>query len=541
MGTEEQILRVPVDRGICCHVGGDIVFDSARNLILSTGDDTNPFESDGYNPVDDREERNPAFDARRSAGNTNDLRGKLLRITPTDDGGYTVPEGNLFPYNTAGTKAEIYAMGLRNPFRIEIDPDDDTIFVGDYSPDVGSPDPERGPAGQGRWIAVDEPANYGWPYCVTPDIAYHEWDFETETDLGEFDCSRPTNDSPYNDGLTELPAVEDSAIVYTYTASTEFPELGTGGIGPMAGPAYDADSVQPRFSRHSGAWPAYYDGKPLFYEWTRDWIKGLTLDEDHEVTAIEPVLDSFATDDPMDLEFGPNGSLYMLEYGDGYFSENPEAELSRIDYVGSDGNFAPEVDIEADPSVGLSPLEVSFTSDVSDAEGDRVQYAWDFDGDGKVDSREQNPTHTYEDDGVYVATLTVTDRGGRDRGKIGSDYVEIQVGNEAPVVEFVTPQEGDAFSFGDTVSYEVSVTDDQEVDCANVTVTYVLGHDQHGHPQTTASGCTGSIVTTVPSGHDPATDDLNGVFVAEYTDQGGDGGTEPLSGSDQVVLEPTEG
>ena len=34
--------------GICCHVGGHIDFDSQGNLYLSTGDDTNPFESDGY-------------------------------------------------------------------------------------------------------------------------------------------------------------------------------------------------------------------------------------------------------------------------------------------------------------------------------------------------------------------------------------------------------------------------------------------------------------------------------------------------------------
>lgn len=97
LDSEEQILQVPVDRGICCHIGGDIVFDSDGNLIMSTGDDTNPFESSGFDPIDEREERNPAFDAQRSAGNTNDLRGKLLRITPTDGGGYTIPAGNLSP------------------------------------------------------------------------------------------------------------------------------------------------------------------------------------------------------------------------------------------------------------------------------------------------------------------------------------------------------------------------------------------------------------------------------------------------------------
>ena len=129
----------------------------------------------------------------------------------------------------------------------------------------------------------------------------------------------------------------------------------------------------------------------------------------------------------------------------------------------------------------------------------------------------------------------MTDR----RGASVSDYVEIIVG-QRPVVRFVTPTEGDPFAFGNTVQYQVVVDDDNlPADwCSRVRVTYILGHDTHGHPQTTAQGCTGSITTTVPSGHDPANDDLNAVFVAEYTDAGS-GNLPPLTGTDQVVLEPT--
>ncbi|MEV0564192.1 PQQ-dependent sugar dehydrogenase, partial [Dactylosporangium sp. NPDC050588] len=50
MSSQVNILDVPANRGICCHVGGDIDFDAAGNLYLSTGDDSNPFDSAGYSP-----------------------------------------------------------------------------------------------------------------------------------------------------------------------------------------------------------------------------------------------------------------------------------------------------------------------------------------------------------------------------------------------------------------------------------------------------------------------------------------------------------
>lgn len=537
LSTEQQILDVPVDRGICCHVGGDIVFDSQGNLLLSTGDDTNPFESGGYAPLDDREGRNPAYDARRSAGNTNDLRGKILRITPTAGGGYTVPDGNLFEPGTAGTKPEIYLMGVRNPFRIEVDPRTDALYVADYSPDARTADPDRGPAGHGKWFVATEPGNHGWPFCATADLPYRDHDFATGESGERFDCAAPVNDSPHNTGLTELPPVLQPDVWYTYGQSAEFPELETGGIGPMAGPAYAFDPATTRTPR-SVAWPEHYDGMPLFYEWTRDYVKGMRLDDQGDLGSIEAVLDSMVFDNPMDMEFGPNGALYVLEYGDGFFSENPDAQLSRFDYIGPDGNHAPTPVISAEPTVGAEPLVVEFSSEgTSDPDGDRVHYQWDFDGDGEFDAGGASPSHTYTEPGVYRATLTVTDVGGADRGRRASADVDVVVGNDVPQVRLVSPVEGQSFAFGDTVSFEVEVSDDQPVDCDRVEVTYVLGHDEHGHPQTTASGCTGTIETTVPEGHDPDEDDLSAVFVAEYTDEGV-GDVPPLTGSAEVVLDP---
>ena len=95
----------------------------------------------------------PWFDARRSALNTNDLRGKLLRINVADDGSYEPVAGNLFDGTEGGggkTRPEIYAMGFRNPFRIQVD-SDDVAYITDYSPDSRVPGLLRGPAARAGW------------------------------------------------------------------------------------------------------------------------------------------------------------------------------------------------------------------------------------------------------------------------------------------------------------------------------------------------------------------------------------------------------
>ena len=130
LDTKKVILEVPTQRKQCCHTGGSITFDAQGNLYVSTGDNTSPFASDGYDPIDERPGRSP-WDAQKSAGNTNDLRGKILRIHPEADGTYTIPEGNLFPKGQEKTRPEIYTMGHRNPFRISVDQKTGYLYWGD--------------------------------------------------------------------------------------------------------------------------------------------------------------------------------------------------------------------------------------------------------------------------------------------------------------------------------------------------------------------------------------------------------------------------
>ncbi len=505
--SEVAVLDVAADRGICCHVGGDIDFDAAGNLYLSTGDDTEPFNSDGYTPIDERPNRNPAQDAQRSSANTNDLRGKVLRIKVEADGSYTIPTGNLFPPGTADTRPEIYAMGFRNPVRMSVDKQTGIVYLGDYGPDASAASDERGPGGQVEFNRITGPGNFGWPYCIGDNEAYNDYTFPDGPSGPKFNCSNPVNDSLRNTGLTTLPPAQPAWIWYD---GGSIPEFGNGGESPMGGPVYRYDAANPSDVK----FPESYDGDYFAGELGRSWIKTI------EVTANggRGTITDFPWEGTqvMDMAFGPDGALYVLDYGTSYGGDENSA-LYRIDYV--TGNRAPTAVASATPTSGTLPLTVQFTGDSSsDPDGDTLTYAWDFDGDNDTDSTQANPSHTYTTAGTYAATLTVTDPG----GKSGTDDITVNPGNTAPIVTITAPADGSVFSFGDAVPFAVTVTDPEDgaVNCNNVTFTYVLGHDQHGHPVSSRTGCSGTIQTSADGEHD-ADANLFGIWRATYTDTGG--------------------
>jgi glucose/arabinose dehydrogenase/PKD repeat protein len=522
--SEREVLRVNTDRGLCCHVGGDIDFDAAGNLYLSTGDDTNPFASDGYSPIDESANRNPGYDARRSAGNSNDLRGKILRIKVAADGTYTVPSGNLFAPGTANTRPEIYAMGFRNPFRISVDKPTGTVWVGDYGPDAGSSSSSRGPSGQVEFDRVTAPGNFGWPYCTgtnTSAETYNQFTFPSGPSGAKFDCAGgPTNTSRWNTGIAKLPPAQPAWIRYGGDAGTPA-EFGGGSESPMAGPVYRYDAANPSTTK----FPSVWNGQFFATEFGRGWIKPIAVQSSGAPGEISSF--PWTGKQVMDSAFGPDGSYYLLDYGTGYFNGDANSALYRFDYTAG-ANRAPTAVASANKTSGAAPLAVTFSSaGSSDPEGGALTYSWAF-GDGTT-STAANPTKTYSTNGTYTATLTVRDTA----GLTGTASVRITVGNTAPVVTITTPYNGQPFSFGDTVPYTVSVSDPEDgtIDCTKVTLTYVLGHDQHGHQITSKQGCSGSITVPTDGEHDDAAN-IFAIFDASYTDKGG------LIGTTQVKLQP---
>ena len=134
--TEREVIRIR-HRFATNHNGGHVTFGPDGYMYISTGDGGS------------------ADDPRENAQDKESLLGKLIRIDPLESGDdpYTVPADNPF----VGKKGddEIFAVGLRNPFRFNFEPESGNIMIGDV--------------GQNRFEEIDieapnslRKANFGW-------------------------------------------------------------------------------------------------------------------------------------------------------------------------------------------------------------------------------------------------------------------------------------------------------------------------------------------------------------------------------------------
>lgn len=453
LNSEKILLQVPTQREECCHSAGSLEFGPDGNLFLSTGDNTSP-RADGYAPLDHREGRMP-WDAQKSAGNTNDLRGKILRIRPEDDGTYSIPDGNLFPKDTPKTRPEIYVMGNRNPYRISIDSRTGYLYWGEIGPDANGDSLNLGPKGYDEINQARKAGNFGWPYFIADNQPYHTRDYGANTTGTAYDSLQPANTSPNNTGLQELPPSEPAMIYYPYGTSDRFPALGSGSRNAMAGPIYYHDDYP------DGAlkWPDYFDGKLLAYDWMRGWVFAITLKSDGSYEKMTQIVPNMELHNTIDMVFGPDGALYLLEYGSGWFSQNADATLSRIGFV--NGNRAPKAEIASDKTIGADPLTINFVGRNSiDYDGDELSYTWTFDDEGS-ESTEINPTHTFTTSGRYTVRLEVTD----DKGNTAQAETEILVGNELPELSWEITEGNSSFYWPDApvnIKYRVDVNDAED-------------------------------------------------------------------------------
>jgi glucose/arabinose dehydrogenase len=432
------------------HNGGDLAFGKDGYLYISIGDGGCDYAGDSG-----------CAGSNDAARDQHVLTGKILRIAK--DG--SIPPSNPFQgagtarCNVAGSTTpgnkcqEMFAWGLRNPFRFAFDPNAaGTRF---YINDVG----------QGAWEEIDlgqAGGDYGWN-C-------REGAHTNST-------SGKCNPTP--------PGMIDPIYEYSHGA----------GCASITGGAFVPNGT---------GWPGAYEGKYLF----ADYVCG-------KIFRLDPagggtyVATDFATglgnSSAVHMLFGPYNStqaLYYTSYANG-------GDVHRVAYTAT-GNTPPIALADAGPRYGASlTLMVNFDSAGSSDPDDNtpLSYQWDF-GDNSAYSFASAPSHIYTAPGVYTATLTVFDSLGAASAPVS---IRIDVGNTPPSPTISAPALSKLFFVGETITLTGDATDAQDGPLAASRLAWnVLLHhvdenapgNAHTHPSYSAGGVATTNFTA------PAPEDL---------------------------------
>lgn len=516
LGSETIVLEWATQRTLSFHSGGDMGFDSQGNLYIAVGDNTDHGDYGALN------ESNLTKSAEKSSSNTNDLRGKILRITPQPNGSYAIPAGNLFPTGTPNTRPEIYVMGARNPYRIFVDKDNtDWLFWGEVGPDANSPS-ALGPEGLDEMNLVKTAGNYGWPYFSGADNDAYQVTYRTPSPFYN-NPSAPENLSSWNTGAMILPPAQPAWLEFFHASY-------------FAGPRYYHNGTLADSQRL----PVEFDEAFFYYDFNTSQIWAVKMDSSGVILSSEqmaPTVFPQSSNGFIDMEIGPDGHMYILEYGTGCCPQNVgTGKLVRIDYTGVVSNTPPVVVINTDVTSGSLPLTVNFTNDGTvDPNGDfPLSYAWDFQSDGTVDSTEEAPSFVFTAAGTFNVQLKVDDN----MGGVGVQNILIHAGNNAATFTFNSPVDGGFMNWNDDINFNLTVDDLEDgstsngIDCNDIEVIPSLGHLNHFHDGAKIDGCP-QILTLAPGSHNTEGEmDIYYVLNTNYTDQGG------LTAFDQMILHP---
>ncbi|MDZ7639602.1 MAG: PQQ-dependent sugar dehydrogenase [Bryobacterales bacterium] len=413
------------------HNAGDLEVGSDGMLYVSTGDGGNDYGGSGSGGAND------------AARERHHLLGKILRINL--DG--SVPSGNPFTGANTGrcnTGAlppgqicqEIFAWGLRNPFRFAFDPNSSgtRFFINDV--------------GQGAWEEINQGqsgADYGWNtregFCAN----------------GSTTSCPPSSPTPV--GMTEP--------VFAYRHGPSLPGTQTGACRSITGGAFVPN----------GAWPPEYDGAYLFSDFVCGSI--FALRQNGASATVTDFVRDLGNSSAVHLRFGPLGSgqaLYYTTYAGG-------GQVRRVAPAAAT-NLPPTATISAVPTSGPTPLQVSFSAAGSGDPnpGDTLSYIWNF-GDSSPEQTTTGVTvaHTYLLSGIYTATVRARDN----QGAFSQPATAmITAGNQAPQLTMTAPAAGFTYAVGTTVTLTASAIDPEQGALPPSAISWrvVLHHDQHTHP-----------------------------------------------------------
>lgn len=317
--SETVVLHIPSDRDKD-HSGGPMEFDAYGDLWISVGENSS---------------------GERSAANSNDLRGGILRIHPTPDGKYTIPPGN-WRETLAGSypaaelekvKPEIYVKGTRNAYTLTVDPVRRWLAWGDVGPDWFSSGDRAHPSEEHDLVKA--PGYMGWPYFAGSN----------QCDKCDKDEKGPAVAFSGNTGLAKLPPAIPAIHPYPRSAA-------------MTGPIYRYDGANPSRIKL----PPHFQRKWFLSDFRSLFIAATLSEDGTRIVAMDTVfkdLSRYISGGPdnsnslVELKQGPDGALYAINYN-GWYTTVPSTNIARFEYSGTCLPAEPKLEQPTDIAIARS-------------------------------------------------------------------------------------------------------------------------------------------------------------------------------------------
>lgn len=431
----------------------------------------------------------------RISQNTSNVLGTLVRLTPEGDIPSTNPFAetgercNALGYTATAPCQEVFAWGLRNPFKMAADPnalDSTRLLIND----VGSASWEETSVGGSEYVG----ANYGYPFREGP-------------------CSGFGNGGNNVVSCEPESTYQDPWHFYNHRDKTD-----------LGGGCITSGAMVPQ-----GYWPAEFDNAYFFADfvfgemyctfskfcaaWSSDSlhhlftiIVGLDLkpNADGGCRTCEPPISAMQNvtfhswERISSMVFAPNAADGSMSL---YFASqlNGPHTLFRIVHVGGD-NTAPQALVVANRTQVPVGEPVQFHGrESTDAEGSALSYEWHF-GEGSPLSTGSTVTHRFTSKGVFIVTLTVEDgEGGR-----GSDTIAITVGSPPSDVSIESPVPGTKFAVGDVFTLQGSAVDFEgnAIPQSGLSWEVRQHHSTHWHPFLDPTSGNGISLFPAPSPED---------------------------------------
>lgn len=502
------------------HGVGTITFGTDGTLIASCGDSGSFHSPDAGDHPESFFEKALELNIIRPAENVgayraqlfNSLNGKIIRIDK--ETGEGVPSNPFFDASDPNAKvSKIWLMGLRNPFRIYLDPE-----TGSHNPEDGNPGVIYiGDVGGSWWeelnIATDGGLNFGWPifegmqysdefgsrirtnkdipnplfdqngcdqefftfhdlivqpHASIPPVAYNYCDGSILAESLFSIHQRPAlawlNHNQMMDSIAVVPAFDNAGAATQL--EVENPQANIGGIH------FNGSSSLAGFYYNGDNFPEEYRNR-YFHADFNGWIQIFDFDVDYNIINI----DTFAKASVkgiVDFKVSPyDGSIYYIKATEGpairrisYGGDPPPVAIANADiYYGTS-----PLTVNLDASASYHPKEYPFTIEWQLPDGstsDQLQLEYIF----------ESPTN---DPTPNEVVLVVTDSVNNSK----SDEIIISLNNTPPQVEITSINDGDLYPLSDFSYLPLeAVVSDLEQDESALTYTWqtFLYHNTHNH------------------------------------------------------------